>query len=69
MITHSISRYIRLKSERENCPIMFSPKDGKKFHNGSWMPYKDFDKIHPRVEYRKFNEKGVNPNRKMDSLL
>lgn len=64
MITHSIAEYISRNQERK---LVRSRRKGIHFEyyiGRRWVDQKTFDQMFPEYEYRKFNNKGVNPDKK-----
>jgi hypothetical protein len=63
--TNSISEYIKRNNDRKNVRWRFS--DGElmfEYDIGLWFNEKNFDALVPYYEYKKFNEKGINPDGK-----
>lgn len=64
VVTHSISEYIIKNQKRASIHWRCSSEEHIFFHNGKWYKEDLFDKYYPVYEYKKFNDKGVNPDKK-----
>lgn len=60
---HSISDFIKIRDSRMNVPAR--REDGEWFYlvNGQWVNQKLFDRVFPKVEYKRLNPKGDNPDK------
>lgn len=58
-VVHSIKDYIELKETRQNTPAMLTNGEWLYLIGDEWVSQTDFDCIHPAVEYKRFNPKGV----------
>ena len=62
--TNSITEYIKGKQLRKNAKWLI--RDGEwlfEMQNGIWGSQELFDEFYPVYEYKKFNDKGVNPDK------
>jgi hypothetical protein len=62
--TYSIDEYIEKNQKRSL--VHWKIEDGVQsfMHNDRWYNEKEFDMIYPAYEFRRFNEKGVNPDKR-----
>ena len=62
--TYSISQYIKMNQLRKNA--RWKIVDGEwlfEMQNGVWRSIELFDEFYPIYEYKRFNDKGVNPDK------
>lgn len=59
MTTHKISEYIRMKDLRLNTSML--RKEGKNWYwiNGRWATEKEYNRVRPMPEFKRFNDKGA----------
>jgi len=60
--THKIGEYIRLSQQRKLVLWRLSNKKWYFKHNGEWINKDMFNEYYPEVEYKKYNDKGENPD-------
>ena len=58
MTTHKITEYIRMRDLRLNTTML--RKQGKNYFliNGKWVSEKEYNRVRPMPEFKKYNEKG-----------
>ena len=62
--TNSITEYIKGNQLKKNANWLI--RDGEwlfEMQNGIWGSQELFDEFYPIYEYKKFNDKGVNPDK------
>ncbi len=62
-VTNSIAEYIKKNDERKN--LRWRYKDGElmfEYDDGLWFNEKHLDELFPMYQYKKFNDKGINPD-------
>lgn len=63
-VTHSIKDYIDRNAKRKNLHWKFSNGELMFKHRNKWYGADLLNKYYPKYDYRKFNLKGENPNKK-----
>ena len=62
--TYSISQYIKMNQLRKNARWKIANREWLfEMQNGVWGSIELFDEFYPIYEYKKFNDKGVNPDK------
>ena len=60
--THKVGEYIAINQNRSQVWLRMINNKLYFRHQGRWMDKSQFNNIYPKAEYKRFNDKGENPD-------